>query len=105
MMSVVLLALAVVATVLVSLAISSVVETYQAKKEMVAIGEMLQKSDLDWTLVRFVAPQNKGSAGRVKVGFGDTKMKFSISREDIGAFMIKMLDSDQYIHSMPIIGS
>lgn len=35
MMSVVLLALAVVATVLVSLAISSVVETYQAKKEMV----------------------------------------------------------------------
>lgn len=77
----------------------------QAKKEMVAIGDMLQKSDLDWTLVRFVAPQNKGSVGRVKVGFGDTKMKFSISREDIGAFMIKMLDSDQYIRSMPIIGS
>lgn len=77
----------------------------QAKKEMVAIAKVLQESNLDWTLVRFMAPQDTCYTGNVKVGFGDTKMKFSISREDIGAFMIKMLDSDTYIHSMPIIGS
>lgn len=77
----------------------------QAKREMVAIAKVLQESDLDWTLVRFVAPQNTCYTGNIKVGFGDTKMNFSISREDIGAFMIKMLDSDTYIHSMPIIGS
>lgn len=77
----------------------------QAKKEMLAIAQILQESDLDWTLVRFMAPKNTCYTGNVKVGFGDTKMNFSISREDIGAFMIKMLDSDAYIHSMPIIGS
>lgn len=77
----------------------------QAKKEMLAIAKLLQESNLDWTLVRFVAPQNTCYTGKAKVGFGDTKMKFSISREDIGAFMIKMLDSDAYIRSMPIIGS
>lgn len=77
----------------------------QAKKEMVAISDILQKSNLDWTMVRFMAPQNTCYTGKVKVGFGDIKMKFTISREDIGAFMIKMLDSDIYIHSMPIIGS
>lgn len=77
----------------------------QAKKEMLAIAEVLQESKLDWTLVRFMAPQNTCYTGNVKVGFGDTKMNFSISREDIGAFMIKMLDSDTYIRSMPIIGS
>ncbi|MBS5136450.1 NAD(P)H-binding protein [Clostridium sp. J1101437_171009_A5] len=77
----------------------------QAKKEMLAIAKVLQESNLDWTLVRFMAPQNTSYTGNVKVGFGDRKMKFSISREDIGAFMIKMLDSDTYIHSMPIIGS
>lgn len=77
----------------------------QAKKEMLKIAKVLQESDLDWTLVRFMAPQNTGYTGNVKVGFGDTKMKFSISREDIGAFMIKMLESDTYIRSMPIIGS
>ena len=77
----------------------------QAKKEMLAIAKVLQESNLDWTLVRFMAPQNTCYTGNVKVGFGDTKMNFSISREDIGAFMIKMLDSDTYIRSMPIIGS
>ena len=77
----------------------------QAKKEMVAIAKVLQESNLDWTLVRFMAPQDTCYTGNVKVGFGDTKMKFSISREDIGAFMIKMLESDTYIHSMPNIGS
>lgn len=77
----------------------------QAQKEMLAIAEVLQESKLDWTLVRFMAPQNTCYTGNVKVGFGDTKMNFSISREDIGAFMIKMLDSDTYIRSMPIIGS
>lgn len=77
----------------------------QAKKEMLEIAEVLKKSNWDWTLVRFMAPKNTCYTGNVKVGFGDTKMKFSISREDTGAFMIKMLDSDTYIHSMPTIGS
>lgn len=77
----------------------------QAKKEMVEIGELLKKSDLDWTLVRFMAPKDTPYTGKVKVGFGDTKMKFAISREDIGAFMVEMLRSDEFVHSMPIIGS
>ena len=77
----------------------------QAKKEMVAIGEMIKKSDLEWTIVRFMAPKDTLYTGKVKVGFGDIKMKFAISREDIGAFMVKTFDSDEFIHSMPIIGS
>ena len=72
---------------------------------MVAIGELLQTSGLDWTLVRFMAPQNGPYTDRVKVGFGDINMKFGISREDIGAFMAEQLDSSRYIGRMPIIGS
>lgn len=77
----------------------------QAKKEMVAIGELVQQSDLDWTIVRFMAPKDTSYTGKVKTGFGDTKMSFNISREDIGAFMVEQLENDKYIHSMPIIGS
>ena len=77
----------------------------QAKKEMVTIGELLKESDLDWTMVRFVAPKDTPYAGKVKIGFGDTRMRFSISREDIGAFMAAQVDSKEYIRSMPIIGS
>lgn len=77
----------------------------QAKKEMVAIGQLLQTSELEWTLVRFMAPKDTPYTGKVKTGFGDVKMKFSISRKDIGAFMAKQLHDDRFIRSMPIIGS
>ena len=77
----------------------------QAKNEMIAIGELVSKSQLDWTMVRFMAPKDTPYTGKVKVGFGDVKMSFSISREDIAAFMIEQIDSKEYIRSMPIIGS
>ena len=77
----------------------------KAKTEMLNIGEMLKKSDLDWTMVRFLMPQDSTYLGKVKVGFGDVKMNFAISREDIGAFMVDQVESRKYIKSMPIIGS
>ena len=77
----------------------------KAKAEMVAIGQLLKKSDLDWTMVRFMMPQNTAYTGKVKVGFGDVKMNFAISKEDIGAFMVNQVESKRYIKSMPIIGS
>lgn len=85
--------------------IAASVALTQAKKEMIAIGDLLQASDLDWTMVRFMAPKDTPYTGKVKVGFGDTKMNLNISREDIGAFMVEQLESKEYIHSMPIIGS
>ena len=77
----------------------------QAKKEMVAVGDLLKTSDLDWTMVRFMAPKDTPYTGKVKVSFGETKLSFNISREDIGAFMAEQVESRQYIRSMPIIGS
>ncbi len=76
-----------------------------AKKEMVEIGKLVQASGLDWTLVRFMAPKDTPYIGTIKVGFGDVKMSFAISREDIGAFMVEQVESRQYLNSMPIIGS
>lgn len=76
-----------------------------AKKEMIAIGNLLKESDLDWTLVRFMAPKDSEFTGKVKVGFGDVKMKFAVSREDIAAFMVEQVESKEYLQAMPIIGS
>jgi putative NADH-flavin reductase len=77
----------------------------QAKEEMVAIGELLKSSDLDWTMVRFMAPKDSTFIGKVKVGFGDIKMNFNISREDIANFMVDQVEDKTYMKSMPIIGS
>lgn len=76
-----------------------------AKKEIICIADMITKSNLNWTIVRFIAPKDTIFTGNVKVGFGDTKMSFNISREDIGAFMVEQLSNKTYEYSMPIIGS
>lgn len=76
-----------------------------AKKEIIGIADMITASKLKWTIVRFMAPKDTPFIGSVKVGFGDTKMNFNISREDIGAFMVEQLSSNTYEYSMPIIGS
>ena len=76
-----------------------------AKKEMVEIGSLVQNSGLEWTIVRFMAPKGTAYTGKIKVGFGDVKMNFNISREDIAAFMVNQVESDNYLHAMPIIES
>lgn len=77
----------------------------KAKKEIIAIADLIQSNNLDWTIVRFMAPQNTPYIGKVKVGFGDKKMNFNISREDIASFMVNQIESTEYLYSMPIIGS
>lgn len=77
----------------------------QAKRKMVAIAKRIETSGLDWTIVRFVAPKDIPYTGKIKVGFGDTKMNFGVSRADIGAFMVEQLDNSCFVGEMPIIGS
>jgi putative NADH-flavin reductase len=75
------------------------------KRELKAIANLIEKSETDWTIVRFLAPKDTPYTGNVRVTFGDKHVNFKISREDIGAFMVQQLTSDEYLHKMPIIGS
>lgn len=76
-----------------------------AKEEMVEIGKLVQASGLDWTFVRFIALKDTPYTGNLKVGFGDVKMSFAVSCEDIASFMVEQVESKQYLHSTLIIGS
>jgi hypothetical protein len=73
--------------------------------EIVQMGEVVKDSKLDWTVVRFIAPNNKPKAGKVKVTFGNTKINWEISRADIADFILKQTNDNKYVRSMPIIGS
>jgi putative NADH-flavin reductase len=77
----------------------------QAKKEIVEVGKTVAGSGLDWTIVRILAPQNTAFTGNIKVTFGERKINFAVSREDIADFMLNQVIDKTYIHSMPIIGS
>ena len=74
-------------------------------KEITEIGKIITASDLDWTIVRFLAPKNTPKKGGIKVTFGERKMNFNISRADIADFLFRQITDKTYIHSMPIIGS
>jgi hypothetical protein len=77
----------------------------KAYKEIVQVGEVVSTSKLDWTIVRFIAPNNKYFSGKVKITFGEVKIKWGISRADIANFLLRQTSDTQYIHLMPIIGS
>jgi putative NADH-flavin reductase len=76
-----------------------------AYKEIVQLGEVVKASPLDWTVIRFIAPNNKSLTGKIKITFGDTKIKWGISRADIADFILKQTTDNQYVRLMPIIGS
>ena len=77
----------------------------KAYKEIVQIGQLVSNCNLDWTIVRFISPNNTQPKGKVKVTFGNIKITFGISRHDIADFLLKQTIDEQYIHSMPIIGN
>lgn len=77
----------------------------KAKKILKEVTKIIIDSKLDWTIVRFMAPKNSPFTNKIKVGFGDVKMSFNISRSDIAYFMVNQINDTKYIHSMPIIGS
>lgn len=74
-------------------------------KEIVEVGEIVKSTDLQWTIVRFIAPVDRIRTASTKVTFGEGKIKFAISRQAIAAFILKELSENRYLGSMPIIGS
>jgi len=77
----------------------------KARREIIDFVQAVTESDLDWTIVRIVSPKDSSFIGKAKVTFGDVKVKFKISREDIAKFMLDTCEKGEYINSMPIIGS
>ena len=76
----------------------------QAKRCIKQIISDVVNSDLQWTVVRFMAPKDTAPSGEVKVSFGERKIKFNISRADIASFMVSQVENNEYIDRMPIIG-
>lgn len=65
--------------------------------------QLIQESDLDWTIVRPGAFTDGALTGEYKHGFpGDDKsVELKISRADVAHFMLKQLTIDTYIHKTP----
>ncbi len=74
-------------------------------KDILAIGELVRYSGLDWTIARVPMLRNTPPKGAIDIGYvGDGKFDFfDLSRADLANFMISQLTTAEYIHKAPAI--
>jgi nucleoside-diphosphate-sugar epimerase len=78
----------------------------RAYDELVGMSEIVMTSGLDWTIVRFLAPEDGPAKGKLRQGFyGHDKLGFNVTRADIGAFTAAQVGDDRYLGAAPAISN
>lgn len=77
-----------------------------AYDEIVAIGEAVRSSPLNWTLVRVPLLINGGPTGQVRAGFlGTGVVRARLTRSDLAQFFVDQLDDSRWSRSAPAISN
>jgi uncharacterized protein YbjT (DUF2867 family) len=77
-----------------------------AYNELIGITDLIKNAGVNWTIVRFTAPNNKPKTGSLRVGFyGADRIGFPVSRADIAAFTAKHVEDDTYFNRAPAISN
>jgi putative NADH-flavin reductase len=75
-----------------------------AYREITGMGRAAAASNLDWTIVRQILPNN-GRARGVSAGFMNRRTRFAVSRADVAQFMVDQVEDKTFIKRMPVIYS
>lgn len=65
--------------------------------------QLLQNSNLDWTIARPVGLNNNETLGKLVVDYDKTPKPFKMSRKQLAKFMIDNLETTEFIHKTPIL--
>jgi putative NADH-flavin reductase len=65
--------------------------------------QLLQNSNLDWTITRPVGLNNNETLGNLIVSYDKTPKPFKMSRKQLAKFIIDNLETTEYIHKAPIL--
>jgi putative NADH-flavin reductase len=60
-------------------------------------------TDIDWICVRPTMLLNKPFTGKYKVNLKHSKGGWKISRADVADFIVKQVDSNEFVHQKPVI--
>lgn len=78
----------------------------RAYDELHGMTDPVTVSDLDWTIVRFIAPNDTAKQDNPRVGFfGTDKLGFAVSRANIAAFTAGQVDDTTYLRRAPAISN
>jgi putative NADH-flavin reductase len=67
--------------------------------------ELIQSTDLDWTIVRGPMLTDDEPKGSYEVGYVGKISGFKLTREDLAAFILDTLENDKYVHDMPFLAN
>lgn len=74
--------------------------------ELLGMTDLIKRSGVDWTIVRFTAPKDTPKQGNLRAGFyGTDRIGFPVSRADIAAFTAARVDDPAYINRAPAISN
>ena len=65
----------------------------------------LQKSQLDWTVVRCPNIIDKPAKGKTHATLTGEGLKLSIKKADMASFLVRQLTDNQYMHQLPSISN
>jgi putative NADH-flavin reductase len=71
--------------------------------DAIAHHEVLEKSGLDWTIVRGPRLTNGEEKGTYRVGWVGVNAGTSISRADLADFILKQVGSEEFVEDMPFV--
>ena len=71
--------------------------------DAIAHQEVLKQSGLDWIIVRGPRLTNEAAKGEYKVGWVGVNSGTSLGREDLADFILKQIESEEYVHQMPFV--
>ncbi|KAM6498367.1 NAD-P-binding protein [Amanita muscaria] len=78
---------------------------YNAYKEVVAIGDTVRASDLDWTIVRVPFLTNGRSTDVVAGYVGDGQDSIFLTREGFAEFVVKEIEKREWVKKAPLLSS
>lgn len=72
-------------------------------QEMKTIEQLVNHSNLEWTLVRIINPNVKHSGQEYSISLGDTKAKIGVSRENVAKCIYDIAKNNTFVKQMPIV--
>lgn len=76
-------------------------------KDIQAMGDVIRKSQLDWTMARLPMLKDSPATEKVHVGYtGDGRFNFfKLTREDLADFLLRQLTEQAYLNQAPAISN
>lgn len=69
----------------------------------IAHARIIRESDTQWTIVRAPMLTDDPAKNKIMVGNVGQVKGFKLTREDLAAFILKTIENDTFIHTMPFV--